>query len=453
MGFEVDKCIDLHNRIVAHACSHLPPDRQPQIQRSWFSAHSLDPSSPVPLPLDIEEEFDDDLTAFLSGIDIVVPEQHQHLAFNPLLVGVPSPNHMIPDMWLGIIEEREDYILLYTGPAYDAGGLLYSLSTQQVGYMASPYSEPEDLYWDDLQNALEIYWDCVESGKFVIDAEYLGDELTTQGWRILEWTGLELEGALEAWHSLVDAITKRLPGQGKDDDPGAHQEEKQEEVDAVLVSSEILEKYPAIPSFARAFLSRAKKPTFTSIAPQLDIPTEAFVHRVGAKLQELHPDASITTPDCEMSYIPKFLLFPWRTQGLQLVLESDRDRWKDRRGHAHTLDNRAGLYLTPDGTHTHSISLLLPFPIGANGHVRKNNGTIVKPSDQGQDALYRHGACTPFLPTHGTPLAAVLVNWCELVEKGNWHVDENGVAGEEDVWKQADTEDKAEDYMTDWGCF
>ena len=85
--------------------------------------------------------------------------------------------------------------------------------------------------------------------------------------------------------------------------------------------------------------------------------------------------------------------------------------------------------------------------------MRKNNGTIVKPSDQGQDALYRHGTCTPFLPAHGTPLAAVLVNWCELVEKGNWHIDENGVTGGEDIWKEADMKDKAQDYMTDWSCF
>jgi hypothetical protein len=77
MGFEVGKCIELHNRIVAHARSHLP-DHQPIIRRSWFTAHSLDPSSPG-----LEFDLDDELTAFLSGIDIVVPEQRPHLAFNP----------------------------------------------------------------------------------------------------------------------------------------------------------------------------------------------------------------------------------------------------------------------------------------------------------------------------------------------------------------------------------
>jgi len=465
---DVEKCIELHNRIVAHACSRLPPDRQPKIQRNWFTAHSIDPSSSVSLAQrmedesddpdsDLEVEFDDDLIAFLSGIDIVMPEEHQFLAFNPFLVGVPPPGRMIPDTWLGSLPEREDYILLYIGTGYDPGGLFYKLSTGQVCFMDNIFFEPDEMYFDELQVALEIYWDCVESEKFVIDVEFPGfgyvDGLKTQGWRLQEWTDLELKITLEAWHSLVDAITKRLPGQGKDDDPGAHQEEKHKELDAVLVSSEILEQYPAIPFFARAFLSRAKKPIFTSIAPQLDVPTEDFVKRIGAILQELHPDITITTPEHEMGGIPKFIFFPWRTPGLQFVSQSDRDRWVGFRGDAHTLDNRAGLYLTPDGVHTHSISLLLPYSIGSNGHVRMNDGTIMKPEDQGQDALYGHHSCGPFMYAHGTPLAAVLVNWCDLIEKGNWHVDENGVAGGEDVWKQADTEDKAEDYMTDWSCF
>lgn len=419
--------------------------------------HSIDPSSPVLVPEVTGIELDDDLKAFLAGIDIVVPEKHQRLAFNSLLMGVPSPERMIPDIWIGIFQERADYILLYQGPGYDPGGLVYSHSTQQVCYMDTPHLDPDDLDWDDLQTALETYWDCVESEKFVIDVWFpgfgRGDGLATQGWRLQEWTDLELKIALEAWHDLVDAITKRLPGQGKNDDPGIHQKEKDEEMDAFLISSEILEQYPAIPSFARAFLPRAKRPTFTSIAPQLDIPNEAFVERMGAILQELHPDISITTPQHEMRRIPIFLLFSWRTQGFQFVSQSDSDRWQDIRGHVYTLDNRAGLYLTPDGTHTHSISPLLPFSVGANGYVRMNDGTILELTSQGQDALYRHHQCSPFLPAHDTPLAAVLVNWCDLIEKGNWHVDENGVADGGDRWKEADTQDQAEDYQTDWSCF
>jgi hypothetical protein len=61
--------------------------------------------------------------------------------------------------------------------------------------------------------------------------------------------------------------------------------------------------------------------------------------------------------------------------------------------------------------------------------------------------------CFPFLYAHGTPLAAVLANWWELVENEVWHVDEDGVVGGADIWKEADTEENAEDYQTNWSCF
>ncbi|KAF1934560.1 hypothetical protein EJ02DRAFT_461079 [Clathrospora elynae] len=71
----------------------------------------------------------------------------------------------------------------------------------------------------------------------------------------------------------------------------------------------------------------------------------------------------------------------------------------------------------------------------------------------GQDVLYQHGECFPFLPGHGTPLASVLVNLWEQIENENWDVDEGRVVGGEDTWKEADTEENAEDYHADYSCF
>ena len=94
MNMNVARCIELHNSIVSYASIKLPAEHQPKVERSWFAAHNLDASSPG---LDIE--LDDDLTAFLSGIDIVIPEAHQHLAFTPFIIGISAPNEMLPDMW------------------------------------------------------------------------------------------------------------------------------------------------------------------------------------------------------------------------------------------------------------------------------------------------------------------------------------------------------------------
>jgi hypothetical protein len=456
MGFDVEKCIELHNRIVAHARSHLPLDYQPRIQRSWFTAHSLDSISPS-----LNFELDDELTAFLSGIDIVVPNKNRHLAFNPFLIGIPPPSRLIPDMWLNLQDEYEDYMLLYMGTGYDPGGLVYSHTTQQVCYMDSPYLEPDQHLWGHLQDVLETYWRCVESGKFVVDTDYPGfgdgDGLVTQGWRVEEWTEKELAGALEMWGNLVDAITQRLPEKEEPEDGAEFQERSEEEeeeaLDACLISSVVLDQYPAIPPFARAFLSRAKKPSFTSIAPHLDVPNEVFIHRVGALLQELHPEASFTTQQHDIVFMPDFPLFPWRTPGFQFVSQSDRDCWQSKPRHSRILDNRAGLYLTPDCIHADSSTLVLPFQLGAHGHVLRGDGTTVEREKPGQDVLYQHGECFPFLPGHGTSLAAVLVNWWEQVENEDWQVDQDGVAGGEDVWKEADMEETAENYRAEWNCF
>jgi hypothetical protein len=454
MGMDVERCIELHNSIVSHASSKLPPHHQPKLERSWFAAQSLDPSSPGP-----DIELDDDLTAFLSGLDIVIPEDHHHLAFTPFLIGISAPNELVPDTWEGI-DEYQDFILLYKGTGHDPGGLVYSQTTHKVCFVRDPFDEPRERMWGDLHAVLELYLRSIESGKFVVDAEHpeFGDEdgLVTQGWRVAEWTEKELGQALDVWKSLVDAVTARLPESagssggkedGGDEEPQPKKRRKTE--DDSLIPADVLNKYPAIPPFARVFLSQARKPRFTSIAPLLDVPDEAFIHRVGAELQARYPDVSLAPPQHEIIDCPPFLLFPWRTPGVQFALQDERDRWQSPQNSS-ILDDRAGLYLVPDVLHAHASTLLLPFQLGEKRHVMMGDGsTVDRPA---QDALYRHGVCNPFMPDHGTPLAAILVNWWEQVENDSWSVNASGVDGGEEPWKKADTEEDAENFQTSWSC-
>jgi hypothetical protein len=454
MSWDVAKCIELHNRIVAHACSHLPPEYQPTIQRSWFAAHSLDSADP-----DLGFDLDDKITAFLSGIDIVVPTGHHLLAFNPLLIGIVDPHgaHGLRTQSWEDSDEHDGLIVLYQNTGYDPAGLVYSLDTQQVSYLQDAFTSPYEmkLPWAHLDEVLQLYWDCIESGKFVVDTESpgFGDDLVTQGWRVEQCTEKEMDQILHVWDKLVDVIAKRLPvgekheeehGDEDEDEPQRKKRRKQQEG---LISTEVLDKYPAIPPFVRAFLSRARKPPFKFIAPQLEIPDEAFIHRVGAEMQMRFPDATLEEPQHEICEARLFLLFPWRTPGIQLLSESDQESWKPRR-RSGILDNRAGLYVHSDSFYSHCGTLLLPFPLGGDGHLLRGDGTKV--NGPGQDVLYQRGMCNPFLPGYGTPLTPILVNWWEQVEDESWLVDENGVAGGEELWRKADTEEDAEDFQIEW---
>jgi hypothetical protein len=446
MPFDVQECIKLHNSIVSHACTHLPPENQPIVQRSWFQAHSLDNSL-----TDVEAEFDDDLRAFLSGIDIVVANGNHHLAFTPVLIGVTSPDEMQPNVWEGF-DEYEDLVLLYKGTGYDPGGLVYSKTTQQVCFVEDAFDDPHDYMWGDLHVVLELYSSLIKSGKFVVDTQNPGfgdgDNFVTQGWRIAGCTDEEMTQCLDVWSSLIDAISARLP---KDRDPAENGPlaKKRKVEDYALIHSDVLAKYPAIPPFARAFLARAKKPSFASIAPQLDVPDEDFISRVGAQLQDRYPTANFNSSQHEAIDCPLFLLFPWRIPGVKFISQDDRNRW-ERGRLPHILDDRCGLYITPDDFHANACDLLLPFQLGSKSNVLRMDGTKVdRPT---QNALYQHDMCHPFLPWHGTPLVAILDNWLELIEKNHWEVDAMGVAGDPTLWKKADTEAHSEDFQPGWDC-
>jgi hypothetical protein len=60
--------------------------------------------------LNLNIELDHNLTTFLSAIDIVIPEDHQYLAFTPFLIGISAPNGMQPEMWEDI-DGFEEFIL------------------------------------------------------------------------------------------------------------------------------------------------------------------------------------------------------------------------------------------------------------------------------------------------------------------------------------------------------
>lgn len=158
--------------------------------------------------------------------------------------------------------------------------------------------------------ALERYLGCIENGKSAFDWESLrnGDELKAQGWKVEGWAERELEWTLGVWKDLVASIETRMP---------LSQTLQNEDAGDLLTPADILDQHPAMPSFVRAFLSRARKSSFAFIASHLRVPDEAFTDRIGVELTSRHPNFTLTDlPVRGDAGSPHFLLFPYATPGI-----------------------------------------------------------------------------------------------------------------------------------------
>lgn len=434
MSFDVQTCVDLHNTIIARGIAQLPPNLHPIVIRNWFVAYNVDPTNPG-----LDFEMTEPLKEFLAGIDIVKRcGQARRLAFTPFLVGISDPSEMKPDLWEIDPDHYGQFIRLYRTNGEDPGGLFMSLNGHGVSFMDTCEVDPHDGEYMSLESALRSYLHYIDAGKFVVDTaergDY-GDGCACEGWRYEGYLPIEVEMALDTWDSLVESIASKMPGS-----PST-------ETDEVLIPLSVLDQQPSIPLFARAFLSRAKKPPFKMIAPELLVPDEGFVHRVGAQLAKRYGPATESLQlRCPTA---NFLLFPWTTTGVPFASMDEEDRWvRNRR----LLDDRAGLYLSPVEVMTNNVTMLLPFPIGQRRYVLRSDGETNARAEH--DVLYQHGVCNWALPYHGgTTLGAVLSTWYDLVQSGTWPVDANGVAGGDGRWRLADTREHAEKFRADWLCY
>ena len=110
----------------------------------------------------------------------------------------------------------------------------------------------------------------------------------------------------------------------------------------------------------------------------------------------------------------------------------------------------AGLYLPPtdDVMSEDECVFILPFSIGGNGYARRTDGSLYgehvpKDSFDNLCSLGSH----PFETDDSQNIASILRNWIGMVESGHWKIDENGVVGGMDVWKEADTEEHWSKYV------
>lgn len=158
------------------------------------------------------------------------------------------------------------------------------LDEHTVAFLETSEDEPREIDYGSFEYAPKRYLAHIDAGRFVVDTSYelggYGDGSAVEGWRSQSYTPLEMEAALELWNQVVDIITSEMPASPKMD------------TEEALILLSVLDRYPSIPLLARKFLSRTKKPPFKTIAPEVQVPDEEFVHRIWFQLGQLYKPAT-----------------------------------------------------------------------------------------------------------------------------------------------------------------
>lgn len=259
-------------------------------------------------------------------------------------------------------------------------------------------------------------------------------------WVLVPYSDVVLEETIDAFNGLVVAIEARLPKAiAMNTDDIVH----------VLVDEDVLQSIIPSQRFAYNFLRRARRPQFQYIAPGLQVPTSSTI--------SLQPFRSLVDDDSGEG--APVLLFRSKhndVDSCNAFTTGGEDvpfPWPFNQLSTYPV----GLYLSTSSsssTTEDELRLILPFGIGSNGYARKSDGSRFGENRGSKDVeakdtfadLYRPGY-QPFSESHEQRLVRVLKSWHGMVERGDWEIDQNGVAGGLDVWRKVDTELQWEKYV------
>jgi hypothetical protein len=211
-----------------------------------------------------------------------------------------------------------------------------------------------------------------------------------------------------------------------------------------LIDQTVLDCLQIANRFLSAFMLQARRPRFSIIAPGLLIPdSSTFSKQPFTRVSDgKHPPIVLfRAKELYIPSLPKHESAPRNREFAACHDSPFHHPWYKR-----FPVYPAGLYMLPtDSTSSEDeCRLVLPYAIGANGYARTSNGR--RWERKLHKALYELGYL-PFEMNHDSRLVDVLKSWVGMVERGDWKIDEECVAGGIDVWKKSDTEERWEGYV------
>ncbi|KAJ5966638.1 hypothetical protein N7501_002886 [Penicillium viridicatum] len=425
MNFDPQRSAELHNQILHHAWTGAGHDIASIPSTTWWEEYS---------PVDLEPRLTPKLAQFLRSARSTPSKGWtcEDLGFNffHFLSGLQSSDHLLQFSLLDCEGDRFVYLYPATGcyTCDEEVGIVFDQATELATYMPHWQFIRDSIgnpgCWMPLQQILGAYLEMIDEGKVEIFTEDKYPAAQYFPWEYYQYTQRDIEKSITAFNRLLNAIEHR------------HRPSAQSAKIAINYPQSVLdEAFIPNKSFVGSFLSAlpSREIQFGYIAPGIriqsfdELKTQSF-----AALSTMTQNIS----DGEDEQIP-FLLF--RAGG------SNPSPWCCPYDN---IDIPAGLYIEVIDKNRaadfgNMSRLLLPFDIGSKGYARDSTGRQIANAHD----LYQACGSNGFLEFHGVQLHKVLLNWAERVEMGDWEVDENGVSGGIQKFKDADTPGHWEKYQ------
>ncbi|KAL2814768.1 hypothetical protein BJX63DRAFT_442368 [Aspergillus granulosus] len=435
---DYERCAALHNELLTRAVK--PRGQVPSKPLTWWEARA--PSEEVANCLHPS------LIEFLKRAwdeDVLPPYSKLFLYIGAL----NFPDALRDRMYL-FEDEDEDgrFLKLYASSHFrlhDDEGLLFDQTILKASFV-EVYNDTAVVTtrpwgWMPLEVILDSYLKMIDEEKVQTISEDQAKLVESDPsctvvdqWIIHHYTNTDLERATTAFKRLVEVIESRIPHTA---DPTLIKLPWHDP--ATFSNQDILPPF----SFAYKFLKSISNCNvrFRYIAPGIRFPTVS-------EFQDQPITDFVTSPYIHHGQFPgncPLRIFQIDDAMQQLVAH---DRGFGLRNIA------AGFYIHPVVERwplfwTNGCRLLLPFGIGGSGWARQSNGEPFglgwyqqdhpKPCDTHGD-LYQGGTVNGITNFHLVQIDKVLNNWADRVERGDWEVDEDGVAGGIDKFREADTE-------------